>query len=517
MSWTLQNTYTSLPEVFFSRINPTPVAAPTMLLANEPLADTLGLDADRLHEPGMVHFLVGNLPNQNPPVIAQAYAGHQFGHFALLGDGRAHLLGEHLSPHGQRVDVQLKGSGPTPYSRRGDGRAALGPMLREYIISEAMFALGIPTTRSLAVIATGERVFRERAVPGAVLVRIAASHIRVGTFEYAAALDHGLDAPGHPAAAAREADRRESGHPERTYVQQLADYTLARHYPELLDMPPQERYFRLIEDMMERQSQLICDWMRVGFIHGVMNTDNMTLSGETIDYGPCAFMDQYDAATVFSSIDHQGRYRFDNQPRIAQWNVARLAETLLPLVAESPEAAIERVTALINDFPKRFAQQWQTMMCRKLGLENSEPGDAELISDLLRWMEKYSRDYTNTFRELSRTDTIQPKSSIEAKAAIANGDQTFAHWHQRWSTRLLRQPRSLPESLRAMSLVNPAVIPRNHRVEDVLTDAVAAGDLAPLKALLEVVIRPYDSHLEHSEFCHPPRPEERVQQTFCGT
>lgn len=517
MTWTLQNTYASLPEVFFSRINPTPVAAPVLLLANEPLADTLGLGAQRLREPDMLQFLVGNRARQGQTAIAQAYAGHQFGHFALLGDGRAHLLGEHLSPDGQRVDVQLKGSGPTPYSRRGDGRAALGPMLREYIISEAMFALGIPTTRSLAVIVTGERVFRERAVPGAVLVRIAASHIRVGTFEYAAALDHGLDAPGHPAAAAREADRRESGQSGRTYVRQLADYTLARHYPELLDMPPQERYFRLIEDMMERQSQLICDWMRVGFIHGVMNTDNMTLSGETIDYGPCAFMDQYDPATVFSSIDHQGRYRFENQPRIAQWNVARLAETLLPLVATSPEAAIERVTALINDFPKRFAQQWQTMMCRKLGLENSEPGDAELISDLLQWMETSGQDYTNTFRGLSHSPALAATPAVDSTVAIANRDETFAKWHQRWSARLLQQPRTVQDSLRSMSLLNPAIIPRNHRVEDALTDAAAAGDLAPLETLLGIVTRPYDTRLEQSEFCQPPRPEERVQQTFCGT
>jgi uncharacterized protein YdiU (UPF0061 family) len=508
MTWTLENTYATLPEVFFSRINPTPVAAPVLLLANGPLADALGLGADRLREPDMVRFLVGNLRGPDQPIIAQAYAGHQFGHFALLGDGRAHLLGEHMSPEGFRFDIQLKGSGPTPYSRRGDGRAALGPMLREYIISEAMFALGIPTTRSLAVIATGERVFRERAVPGAVLARVAASHIRVGTFEYAAALDHGLDAPGHPAASARDANPPDSAASGRTYVRALADYTLARHYPELMDTDPNERYFRLIEEMMGRQSQLICDWMRVGFIHGVMNTDNMTLSGETIDYGPCAFMDQYDPATVFSSIDHQGRYRFENQPRIAQWNITRLAEALLPLVAESPEAAIERATALINDFPKRFAQRWQTMMCSKLGLENSEPEDSELISDLLQWMEKSGRDYTNTFRNLSRT---------QGPKATPADDGTFAHWHQRWSARLLRQPRSVPESLQAMTQVNPAVIPRNHRVEDALTDAVATGDLGPLEALLDVVTRPYDTRVENSEFCQPPRPEERVHQTFCGT
>ena len=511
MHWNFEHSYARLPGQFFARVDPVPVAAPQMVLLNRALADELGLDPDRLREPEAAWMLSGNQREPASQPIAQAYAGHQFGHFAMLGDGRAHLLGEHRLPDGRHVDVQLKGSGPTPFSRRGDGRAALGPMLREYLISEAMHGLGIPTTRSLAVVATGERVFREQALPGAVLSRIAASHIRVGTFEYAAALDAGLDLVVHAPEGVDDplvdTEAQDAGRLTRT----LADYTLRRHYPELAAAP--DRYLAFFHAVMERQASLVAQWMRVGFVHGVMNTDNMTLSGETIDYGPCAFMDQYDPATVFSSIDRQGRYAFANQARIAHWNLARLVEALLPLLDPDREAALAKAQEAIERFPTLFTARWQAAMRAKLGLGNAEPDDAALINDLLQWMHRRGADYTNTFRELSSRHAMDNPAALDAPFQ----DAEFSAWHRRWRERLDRQPGGLDAAVPRMRAVNPAVIPRNHRVEEALDAAVQHGDLDPAMRLLEVFGNPYDAGLDESEYRQPPAPEQRVYKTFCGT
>ncbi|HSM28313.1 MAG TPA: YdiU family protein [Thioalkalivibrio sp.] len=504
MRWNFDNSYTRLPEPFFVRVQPTPVHSPVLVLLNRSLADELGLDAEALQGPDAQQMLGGNLQGPGSEPIAQAYAGHQFGHFTLLGDGRAHLLGEHLAPDGRRVDIQLKGSGPTPYSRRGDGRAALGPMLREYLISEAMHGLGIPTTRSLAVVATGERVFREEALPGAVLTRVADSHIRVGTFQYAAALDAGMDVPGQKGS-------RTDGADETRFTRALADYTLRRHYPERAERPT--RYADLLDAVIDRQAALIANWMRVGFVHGVMNTDNMTLSGETIDYGPCAFMDHYDPATVFSSIDRQGRYAFANQARIGQWNLARLAETLLPLLNPEAETALALAEEAIGRFPSRFSAHWHAAMRAKLGLANEEPGDEALSDSLLEWMQRTGADYTNTFRDLSAPAAITSPASVNA----AFGDPEFQSWHTRWRERLYRQPDTPEDALERMRAANPAVIPRNHRVEAALAAAVETGDLGPARRLLGALIDPYDARLDDSEYRQPPAPEQRVYQTFCGT
>lgn len=511
MHWNFEHSYSRLPGQFFARVDPVPVAAPQMVLLNRALADELGLDPDRLRQPEGAWMLSGNQREPSSFPIAQAYAGHQFGHFAMLGDGRAHLLGEHRLPNGRRVDVQLKGSGPTPFSRRGDGRAALGPMLREYLISEAMHGLGIPTTRSLAVVATGERVFREQALPGAVLSRIAASHIRVGTFEYAAALDAGLDLLVHAPEGAE--DRQAGTGPEDagSLTRALADYTIRRHYPELADAP--DRYVNFFQAVMERQATLVAHWMRVGFVHGVMNTDNMTLSGETIDYGPCAFMDQYDPATVFSSIDRQGRYAFANQARIAHWNLARLVEALLPLLNPDRDAALAKAQEAIERFPTLFNERWQGVMRAKLGLGTEEPGDAELINGLLQWMHRRDADYTNTFRDLSSRLVMDDPAALGTHL----NDAEFTAWHQRWRKRLDHQPGGADEAVSRMRLANPAVIPRNHRVEAALDAAVRDGDLDPAVRLLEVLGNPYHADLDESEYRQPPEPEQRVYQTFCGT
>lgn len=511
MNWNFDLTYTRLPDAFFARVEPIPVAAPTVVLLNRGLAVEMGLDPMALQDPGVVPLLGGNRRDSSSEPIAQAYAGHQFGHFTLLGDGRAHLLGEHVAPDGSRVDVQLKGSGPTPYSRRGDGRAALGPMLREYLISEAMRGLGIPTTRSLAVVATGEPVFREEALPGAILTRIAASHIRVGTFEYAAALDAGLDVPGHPGFAAEKGQRDRSARQPPEYVRALADYTIWRHYPTLSDRPA--RYVDLLNAVIERQALLIAEWMRVGFVHGVMNTDNMTLSGETIDYGPCAFVDHYDPATVFSSIDRQGRYAFANQARIGQWNLARFAETLLPLLDPDPKAALGIAEEAIGRFPALFAAQWQSAMRSKLGLIHEQADDVDLIESLLQWMQRSGADYTNTFRDLASHAAIETPSLVNA----GFDDPEFMAWHQRWKKRLMGQGVDIDAAILRMRAVNPAVIPRNHRVEQALAAVVETGDLEPVHRLLDVLADPYGGRHDDSEYRRPPLPEQRVHQTFCGT
>ena len=480
--WHFNNTYARLPEQFHTQVNPTPVAEPRIVFFNRPLAQSLGLDAAVFTGSDAAAIFTGNeiLPGTEP--IAQAYAGHQFGNLARLGDGRAILLGEHVTPSGERFDIQLKGAGPTPYSRRGDGRAALGPMLREYLISEAMHALGIPTTRSLAVAATGEPVFREETLTGAVLTRVAASHIRVGTFEYFAAL-------GDTAA-----------------LRVLADYTLRRHFPDRAES--ENPALSLLDEMMERQASLIAQWMRVGFVHGVMNTDNMALSGETIDYGPCAFIDGYDPAAVFSSIDRHGRYAFGQQPNIAAWNLARLAEALLPILHSETEAAVNIANEALESFEGRFQRHWLDAMRGKLGLFTAEPDDASLAAELLRTLHETRSDYTCTFRSL------RPNSAAEPPAPAGDA---FTAWRQRWTERLARQPQPGTEVATLMNAHNPAVIPRNHAVEAALAAATDASDLAPLTRLHSALATPYDEAGQRASLLNPPPPGTPPCRTFCGT
>lgn len=476
--WHLEHTYAKLPALFYEHLDPTPVKEPRMVVFNHALAKELGLNGAVLAEQAAV-FAGNELPEGAKP-LAQAYAGHQYGNFTGLGDGRAILLGEQVTPSGGRFDVQLKGSGPTPFSRRGDGRAALGPMLREYIISEAMHALGIPTTRSLAVAATGEKVWRQEVQPGAVLTRIAASHIRVGTFEWAAA------------------------HRDKEALRALAEYTLRRHYPDCAETD--EPGLALLRAAMQRQAALIAQWQCVGFIHGVMNTDNMALSGETIDYGPCAFMDAFDPATVFSSIDRHGRYAYGNQPQIAQWNLARLAEALLPLLHADEKQAVEVANAEIAAFKTMFEQRWLSGMRAKLGLFTEEPEDRALIESLLTWMRDQKADFTNTFRELSQSGNT-----------MLYNDAAFAEWHARWQARLRQQPQSMEAVAEQMRTHNPAVIPRNHQVEGALSAAAERADLSVMQRLLEVLARPYEDREGQAEYRQPSGLAPGEYQTFCGT
>ncbi len=461
-AWRLEHTYTRLPGLFFTEVEPTPVEMPQMVIFNEALADELGLPRD-----DAAVYAGNKLPSGARP-IAQAYAGHQYANFTGLGDGRAILLGEQITPDGGRFDIQLKGPGPTPYSRRGDGRAALGPMLREYLISEAMYALGIPTTRSLAVVTTGENVWRQDGgLPGAVLTRVAASHIRVGTFEWAAA------------------------HRDVEALRALAEHTRQRHYPAI-----ENTAMALFEAISEHQARLLAQWMLVGFVHGVMNTDNMALSGETIDYGPCAFMETYDPATVFSSIDRNGRYAYGNQPPIAQWNLARLAEAMLPLFHDDEEKTVEIANDLIPKFEERFKHHWLAGMRAKLGLFTEEAEDAVLIEDLLTQMKESGADFTNTF------------------AALSTGSSEQDAWQTRWHTRLAKQPQSRGEVEQLMRRSNPAFIPRNHKVEEALA-AATGGDLKPLQALLAVITRPWDHDQKLPEYSNPG--SHAGYKTFCGT
>ena len=473
--WRFNNTYARLPSAFHTRVEPSTVRKPALLVFNHALAESMGLNAQCLDSEEGAAIFSGNAIPAGAEPIAQAYAGHQFGHFNMLGDGRAILLGEHLGPDGARWDVQLKGAGRTAYSRRGDGRAALGPMLREYIISEAMQALGIPTTRSLAVTGTGEAVYREEELPGAVLVRIAASHLRVGTFEYAA-MNGNVDS-----------------------LWSLAEYTIQRHYPGAASSANPFR--ALLEGVIERQASLVAKWMLVGFIHGVMNTDNMALSGESIDYGPCAFMDTYDPATVFSSIDRNGRYAYANQPGIAHWNLARLAEALLPLLDSDENTAVEMAKESLGIFPKSFQEHWLSGMRAKLGLFNEEAEDVSLIEALLEWMRRNKADYTNTFRNL---DFNQPLSADAA-------------WHGDWKARLARQNRPEAEVLQLMHRHNPAVIPRNHKVEEALEAAVANGDFSVLHRLLDAMANPFVEGSEKDEYREPAPAGSEGYRTFCGT
>jgi uncharacterized protein YdiU (UPF0061 family) len=483
------NSYVGLPERFFAPQTPTPVTEPWLIKLNEPLAAELGLDVGVLRRDGAAIFS-GNLVPEGAQPLAMAYAGHQFGGFSpVLGDGRAILLGEVVDAKGKRLDIQLKGAGPTPFSRRGDGRAALGPVLREYIISEAMFALGVPATRALAAVTTGEPVYREEVLPGAVFTRVAASHIRVGTFQFFAARG---DTEG---------------------VLALADHVIDRHYPALKEAD--NPYLALFDAVSDRQAALIARWLHVGFIHGVMNTDNMTVSGETIDFGPCAFMDSYDPATVFSSIDQHGRYAYANQPAIGQWNLARLGETLLPLIDADPDSAVDKANVVIRTYGERFQAQWLAGMRHKIGLAGEEDGDLELVQALLALMQAQVADFTLTFRRLSDfagDDTAEP-----AFAASFREPDACRDWLARWRERLSRDPQTATERAVAMRRVNPAFIPRNHRVEQAIDAAVEDGDFSLFEALLTVLSNPYEDQPAFAGYMEPPKPNERVLQTFCGT
>jgi serine/tyrosine/threonine adenylyltransferase len=463
-----------------------PAPAPHLLALNEQLVSDLGVDAAALSSPDGVAFLVGNLAPEGASPVAQAYAGHQFGGYSpLLGDGRALLLGEVTDVHGRRRDVHLKGSGPTPFARGGDGKAAVGPMLREYLLGEAMQALGVPTSRALAVVATGDHVRREAVLPGAVLVRVAASHIRVGTFQYAARRDPVL-------------------------VRRLADHSIARHHPDAAES--ENPYLAFFEAVVDAQAALLARWMLVGFIHGVMNTDNMTISGETLDYGPCAFMEVFDPATVFSSIDHGGRYAYGNQPGIAQWNLARLGETLLPLLHAETETARAAATEVLQSFPGRYHEYWGRGMAAKLGLAEIRDGDAALIDDLLALLQAQRVDFTSCFRALSSCvlGDAAPARSLFAEPFA------FDAWTERWQARLASDA-TAPEALaQAMNRVNPAYIPRNHKVEEALA-AATAGDLDPFQALLDVLSRPFDERPGLEAYAAPAPSSFGAYRTFCGT
>ena len=481
VGWRFDNTYSKLPDTMLSKLAPVPVKAPKIVVLNSPLSKELGLDFSNIKDEDLSLIFSGNKLPEGSDTIAQAYAGHQFGHFTMLGDGRAIVIGEHLSKNNQRFDIQFKGSGKTPFSRNGDGRAALGPMLREYIISEAMHSLNIPTTRSLAVVKTGETVIRETSLIGAILTRVAKSHIRVGTFQYAVTSK------------------------DKNDLKALFDYTINRHYPSL--KKTNNPAIELLNTVIEKQTKLIVDWMRVGFIHGVMNTDNMTISGETIDYGPCAFMDYYDPETVFSSIDYQGRYAFFNQPGIAKWNLARFAESLIPLIDDNKDRAIEMATECINNFARVYQKFWLEMMRKKLGLKSEEIKDEGLIIELLSWMHKNKADYTNTFCYLMNEKVLDEKIYT---------NQDFINWKKQWQERLKLHNNSKEKSLEIMRSVNPLVIPRNHIVEEAL-DAANKDDLNPMLNLLKVLKKPYEKQETTNNYQAPAPITNEKYQTFCGT
>ena len=480
INWNFDNTYFNLSEPFREKISPSPVKKPEIILLNNDLAKLLSLDFSKISNSELSNIFSGNLLPAGSNSIAQAYAGHQFGHFTMLGDGRAILLGEHVSQSNKKYDIQFKGSGKTAFSRNGDGRAALGPMLREYIISEAMNALKIPTTRSLAVVKTGELIQREKALQGAILTRVASSHIRVGTFQYI---------------AARQKDDE---------LKTLLDYTIDRHYPEIKNSNNQA--LDLLNRLIERQCDLVVNWMRVGFIHGVMNTDNMTVSGETIDYGPCAFMDTYDPKTVFSSIDQNGRYAYCNQPGITKWNLARFAECLIPFFERDQKKAIQIATETINDFEKKYEEKWMNMMRNKLGISGLDNKDKPLILDLLTWMHEKKADYTNTFCHLMNLDPKKEKIFEDSK---------FIVWKKRWKERLLKNDNNQIKSKELMKNNNPLVIPRNHKIEEAL-EAAELNDMEPINKILEILKNPYDKQSEIIDYQYPSKSSEKYQ-TFCGT
>tara|TARA_A100001015_G_scaffold83101_1_gene92223 strand:+ start:58 stop:1506 length:1449 start_codon:yes stop_codon:yes gene_type:complete len=480
IGWHFNNTYSKLSDTFREEIKPVPVNNPELVILNESLASELDLNFSNINKDELSKIFSGNsLPNGSNS-IAQAYAGHQFGHFTMLGDGRAVLIGEHTTKSNKKYDIQFKGSGKTAFSRNGDGRAALGPMLREYIISEAMNGLNIPTTRSLAIVKTGENIQRETALQGAILTRVASSHIRVGTFQYIAARQ------------------------KKDELKTLLDYTINRHYPEIKNSNNQA--LDLLNLLIDRQCNLVVNWMRVGFIHGVMNTDNMTISGETIDYGPCAFMDTYDPKTVFSSIDQMGRYAYCNQPVITKWNLARFAECLIPLIDKDQNKAVKIATETINSFEKKYEEKWINMMRDKLGLCGLEDKDKFLILDLLTWMHEKKADYTNTFCHLM--DLAPKKDKLF-------DDNDFINWRKRWEERLSKNNDSSKKSLELMRNNNPLVIPRNHKVEEAL-EAAEKNDLKPLAQIIENLKNPYTQKDDIFDYQIPTNSVEKYQ-TFCGT
>ncbi len=479
IGWHFDNTYSKLSDTFKENIKPTPVHDPELVILNEELASTLNLDFTKTDKKKLAEIFSGNSIPEETNTIAQAYAGHQFGHFTMLGDGRAVLLGEHLVKNDNRFDIQFKGSGRTSFSRGGDGRAALGPMLREYIISEAIHSLNIPTTRSLAVVKTGEKVVRENLLQGAILTRVASSHLRVGTFQYIAATQNIEN------------------------LNTLVDYTIKRHYPEI--KTSNSKALDLLNLVMEKQCQLVINWMRVGFVHGVMNTDNMTISGETIDYGPCAFMDHYDPKTVFSSIDKFGRYAFSNQPPITKWNLARFAECLIPLIHKNEETAIKLATDLIDNFQNIYENKWLNMMRDKLGLFGEDKNDKKLINDLFNWMEKNKADYTNTFCNLM---------DINSDEIYKNND--FINWKNEWKKRSELNNSTKKKQSKLMKSNNPIVIPRNHKVEKALAEA-DKGSLDEMKKLLAILKNPYDNQNNIKEYQAPAPSNNEKYQTFCGT
>ena len=479
VGWHFDNTYSKLSNIFKEDIKPVPVDNPELVILNDQLYKDLNLDFSKIDKKELSKIFSGNTLPEGSSSIAQAYAGHQFGHFTMLGDGRAVLLGEHITNKNKRFDIQFKGSGRTSFSRSGDGRAVLGPMLREYIISEAMHALNIPTTRSLAVVKTGEKVVRENLLSGAILTRIASSHIRVGTFQYIAAKQNIDD------------------------LNTLVDYTINRHYPEIKSS--NNKALNLLNLVMERQCKLVVNWMRVGFIHGVMNTDNMAISGETIDYGPCAFMDFYNPKTVFSSIDKLGRYSFSNQPPITKWNLARLAECLIPLIDKNEDSAIKIATETIDNFQNIYENKWLNMMRDKLGLFGEDKNDLKLINDLLNWMEFNQADFTNTFCHLME---------IKVKNHEIYQNQDFINWTNKWQLRLSIKNNIKEKSLNLMKLTNPTIIPRNHKVEEALSSA-SEDDYEIFNKLLSILKKPFDDQKIFDNY-HLPS-DDKNYKTFCGT
>jgi len=479
IGWHFDNTYSKLSNTFKEEVKPTPVHNPELVVLNDQLAKDLNLDFSKIEKKNLSQIFSGNTLPKGSFTIAQAYAGHQFGHFTMLGDGRAVLLGEHLVNNTTRFDIQFKGSGRTSFSRSGDGRAVLGPMLREYIISEVIHALKIPTTRSLAVVKTGEKIVREDLLPGAILTRVASSHIRVGTFQYIAAKQNIDD------------------------LNTLVDYTINRHYPEI--QSSKNKALDLLNLVMERQCKLVVNWMRVGFIHGVMNTDNMAISGETIDYGPCAFMDHYNPKTVFSSIDQLGRYSFSNQPPITKWNLSRFAECLIPLIDKSEDKAIQLATEIIDNFQNVYEEKWLNMMRDKLGLFGKSKDDKKLIDDLLSWMEKNKADYTNTFCYLM---------NIKIGNNSLYNDKDFINWSNEWQNRISINDNSKEKSLELMKETNPVIIPRNHKVEEALK-AANEDNLEVMNKMLSKFDNPYDEQKDIEDYQLPSLDDN--YQTFCGT
>ena len=480
IGWCFDNTYYKLSDIFKEDIKPVPVKKAELVLFNKNLAENLNLDFSNFDSQKLSELFSGNSLPEGSNSLAQAYAGHQFGHFTMLGDGRATLIGEHITKSNKRYDIQFKGSGKTAFSRNGDGRAALGPMLREYIISEAMSGLKIPTTRSLAVVKTGEEIIRETSLPGAILTRVASSHIRVGTFQYIATRQ------------------------KEDELKNLLNYTINRHYPEIKDSSNQ--VLDLLNLLIDRQCDLVVNWMRVGFIHGVMNTDNVTISGETIDYGPCAFIDTYDPKTVFSSIDQMGRYAYCNQPAITKWNLSRFAECLLPLIDKDQDKGVKIATETINSFEKKYEEKWMSMMRGKLGLLGPDDKDKFLILDLLTWMHEKKADYTNTFCHLMNLGPIKNK---------LYNDNDFINWKKRWEERLLKNNDNPKKYLKLMRNNNPLIIPRNHKVEEALR-AANQNNLEPIKKILKILEKPYDVQKEINDYQLPSSSNEKYQ-TFCGT